>query len=207
MARYTGPKCRLCRREGEKLFLKGSRCESQKCAILRKNYVPGIHGKNKFTKSSEYSKQLREKQKAKRIYGILEKQFSNYYQMAAKKTGETNIALMTILERRIDNVVYKAGLAESRGQAKQLISHGLVNLNGHKITVPSIIVNKDDKFEIKDKTKGSKLFEEIKKSKVSAPKWISADIKGLKGEITAMPDKSDFDTSINSQLIVEYYSK
>jgi small subunit ribosomal protein S4 len=209
MARHTGPVCRLCRREGEKLFLKGARCEGQKCTLLKKNYIPGLHGGiRKFGgKMSEYAKQLREKQKAKRIFGISEKQFRIYYGKADKATDITGDALLKLLETRLDNAVYRAGMADSRAQARQIVSHGLVRVNGKKVTVPSILLKVDDKFEVKDKSKGSKIFDEIKKKKDASPKWLEVDLKNLSVEAKMLPDKEDIEASINSQLIVEFYSK
>lgn len=209
MSRYTGPSCKLCRREGEKLFLKGARCESQKCAITRKNYIPGIHGgqRKRFTKLSEYAKQLREKQKAKRIFGLSEKQFHLYYEKADNIGGITGDNLLVLLERRLDNAVYRSGLADSRAQGRQMVNHGLVTLNGKKVTIPSIIVQPGDKFAVKDKTKSSKLFENKIKQKDQSPKWLEVDLKNLSAEVKMLPDHDDIESSIESQLIVEFYSK
>ncbi|MBU1992695.1 MAG: 30S ribosomal protein S4 [Patescibacteria group bacterium] len=208
MARNTGPVCRLCRREGEKLFLKGARCEGQKCALVRKNYIPGAHGgKRSFKKLSEYAKQLREKQKAKRIFGIAEKQFHIYYERAEKMDDITGDALLKLLEERLDNVLYRAGFAESRAMARQLASHGLVKLNGRKVTVPSITLKVGDKFEVVEKSKSAKMFEPLKKKKDTSPKWLEVDLPNLKAEVTKLPGKDDIDSSIESQLIVEFYSK
>ncbi len=208
MARYTGSKCKLCRREGEKLFLKGSRCEGQKCAITRRNYAPGQLGKNRFGKQTEYGRHLRAKQKARRIYGISESQFAEYYKKADKQSEVTGTALLKLLETRLDNVIYRAGLAESRDQARQIVSHGLIKLNGRTVDVPSITVKVGDSFEVKEGKKGSPLFEAAKKNKkFKSPKWLNVDLGNLKGEVIAMPEKDDAESNIDTQLIVEFYSK
>jgi len=208
MSKYTGPKCRLCRREGIKLYLKGERCETQKCAMIRKNYAPGMHGpKSSFGKKSEYAKQLREKQKAKRIFSISEIQFREYYNKAAKTTGITADEILKLLETRLDNVIYRAGLASSRSQARQIVGHGLINLNGHSVTIPSIQVKIGDKFIIANKYKDSPLFTETAKKKPSNPKWLETDLKNLSGSMTRAPEKSELESSIAGHLIVEFYSK
>lgn len=208
MSKYTGPKCRLCRREGTKLYLKGERCETQKCAMIRKNYAPGMHGqKGGFGKKSEYAKQLREKQKAKRIFSISEIQFREYYNKASKITGITADEILTLLETRLDNVVYRAGLASSRSQARQIVGHGLISLNGHSVTIPSIQVKIGDKFIIADKYKDSPLFAETAKRKPSNPKWLETDLKNLSGSMIRAPEKSELESSIAGHLIVEFYSK
>jgi small subunit ribosomal protein S4 len=208
MSRYTGPKCRLCRREGIKLYLKGERCESQKCAIVRKNYIPGMHGpKGSFAKKSEYARQLREKQKAKRVYFIGERQFEAYYEKALKTTEITSEALLKLLETRLDNVIYRSGLASSRSQARQMVNHGLVKLNNKKVSIPSVQVKIGDKFEIVDSNKNSTLFANTTKKKDSSPKWLKVDLKSLNGEVIRRPEKSELESSIAGHLIVEYYSK
>ncbi len=208
MSRYTGPKCKLCRREGEKLFLKGARCEGQKCAITRRNYAPGQVGKNTFKKQSEYAKQLRAKQKARRIYGIGEKQFKKYYSVADRKDGPTGGELLKQLEVRLDNVVYRAGFTESRDQARQAVGHGLVKLNGRRVDIPSIQVKVGDKIEVRKASQGSELFKPAKENKkFKAPKWLNVDLSNLKGEIINMPEADDGESSIDTQLIVEFYSK
>ncbi len=206
--RYTGPVCRLCRREGEKLFLKGAKCTSQKCPLLKKNYAPGATGaKSSFKKQSEYGKQLREKQKAKRIYQTTERQFKKYYQMAASKEGITGETLLRLLEQRLDNVVYRAGFAESRRQARQLVGHGLIKVNGRKCTISSRLVKVGDKVKTNPKTKGVKVFENLDKQKDQSPKWLKTDLKAGETEVTFLPEKDDTERSIQSQLIVEFYSK
>ncbi|KKQ71938.1 MAG: 30S ribosomal protein S4, small subunit ribosomal protein S4 [Candidatus Peregrinibacteria bacterium GW2011_GWC2_39_14] len=205
----TRPVCRLCRREGEKLFLKGARCESQKCALVKKNYAPGQHGPlaKKGRGKSEYGRQMREKQKAKRIFGLNERQFHNYYKVAVKTEGVTGIAFLNLLEKRLDNVIYRAGFATSRAQARQIVNHGLCHINGKKVATASYGVKVGEKFEIKEKLRGSKLFETAKASKFNPPKWIKVDLKSLTGEIVAEPDKDDFEKSIQTNIIIEYYSK
>ncbi|MBU1152077.1 30S ribosomal protein S4 [Patescibacteria group bacterium] len=208
MARYTGPVCKLCRREGEKLFLKGKRCETPKCAMLKKNYPPGAHGnKRSFGQKSEYSKQLREKQKAKRIFAIAEKQFRKYYEMADKKSGVTGDLLLQILESRLDNTIYRAGFSDSRSQARQAISHGLIKVNGRKVKTPSILVKEGSKIEIVERAKTSKLFENLAKKKDTSPKWLKVDLKKPIAEVLSLPTKEDTQQGIESQLIVELYSK
>ena len=208
MSRYTGPKCKLCRREGEKLFLRGSRCEGQKCAIVRRNYAPGQLAKNAFGKQTEYGKQLRAKQKAKRVYGLIERQFELYYERATKQSGSTELALQKLLETRLDNVVYRAGLAESRNQAKQIVNHGLIKVNGKRVDIPSIQLKVGDVFEVYDAKKSSKLFEKAKgDKKFKAPKWLRVDLGALKGELINMPEKEDMKSIIDTKMIIEFYSK
>ena len=206
--RYIGPVCRLCRKEGEKLFLKGDRCTSQKCAILRKNYAPGMHaGKKAFGKQSEFSRQLREKQKAKRIFQVSESQIAKYYTMATKKHGVTGTIFLQYIERRLDNVVYRCGFAKSRRQARIFVSHGLIKVNGKKCTIPSRIVKVEDKISVNRKTKGVKVFEGLEKQKDYSPKWLKTDLAKGEAMVAFMPDKDDMEKSINSQSIVEFYSK
>lgn len=209
MSRYIGPSCRLCRREGEKLFLKGARCEGQKCALTRKSYIPGMHGMTKKfgNKMSEYGKHLREKQKARRIFGLSERQFHNLYNKASKSSAATGETFLKLLELRLDNATYRAGFADSRAMARQIVSHGLIRLNGKRVTVSSIQLKVGDKFEINGKKKDSKMFETAKKRKDTSPKWLVTDLKMLSAEVKALPSKEDFEPSIDSQLIVEFYSK
>lgn len=208
MSRYTDSKCKLCRREGEKLFLKGARCEGQKCAITRRNYTPGQLGKNKFKKQTEYGRHLRAKQKARRIYGISEKQFKLYYEKADKKSEATGSALLKVLETRLDNVIYRAGLASSRIQARQIVSHGHINLNGQRVDIPSIQVKIGDKFEVRKTSQGNAFFSKAKEDKkFKSPNWLKVDLPGLNGEILSIPDKEDAEAGIDTQLIVEFYSK
>lgn len=204
MSRYRGPVTRLSRRLGLMLFTNG---ESKTKAFNKKNYKPGEHGQKRFTKISEYNKQLQEKQKARFMYGISEKQCRKYYGLAAKSSEVTGIQFMKLLEQRLDNVIYRAGLAETRPQARQMVSHGIVKYKGRKAKTPSIQVKNGDTFEIREKRKDSKLFENIKKGKGKTPKWLTVDLKSLKGEVVAMPDKDDIEKGIESQLITEFYSK
>lgn len=189
---------------GVMLFTHG---KSKSKAFEKKGYKPGEHGQKRFGQMSEYSKQLREKQKARIIYGISEKQSRKYYEAASKSDDVTGLFYLKQLERRLDNVIYRAGIAATRPQARQIVSHGLISLNGRKVTTPSILVKEGDKFEVSDKKKGSKLFEEAKKTKYKAPKWITSDTGALRGEITKLPDKDDVEQLIEHQLITEYYSK
>lgn len=204
MARYTGPITRLSRRLGVILFTNG---ESKTKAFNKKNYKPGEHGQKRFGQISEYNKQLREKQKAKFMYGISEKQCYKYYEMASKSEEITGIQFMKLLEQRLDNVIYRAGIGMTRPQARQFVSHGLVKLNGKRVKTPSIITKAGDTFEILAKHKDSKAFEEAKKAKFKTPKWIKSDIAALKGEVTSSLDKDDIEKMIDPQLITEFYSK
>ncbi len=208
MARYTDASCRLCRREGEKLFLKGERCYTNKCSVSRRAYAPGQHGQQK-KKMSEYGLQLREKQKARRFYGILESQFRNYFELAEKKKGITGTNLLQILESRIDNVVYRLGLATSRPEARQLVRHGHFTVNGKKVNIPSIILNSGDVIAVKDKFKGTdkiKSIIEIAGGKV-VPKWLEFDAESLTGKYVSLPTREEIDLPIQERLIVELYSK
>lgn len=206
--KYTGPSCRLCRREGEKLFLKGDKCISQKCPLLKKNYPPGQHGdKRSFKKQSEYGRQMRAKQKAKRIYQLAETQFKNYYKKAVNKKGVTGTIMQQMIELRIDNTIYRCNFAVSRKQARQIVGHGLVRINGKKCSSPSRPVKIGDKITIKDSRKGSKLFERLSREKDTSPKWLKVDLKKGEAEVIALPEKDDMERSIEAQLIVESYSK
>ncbi len=209
MARYTEASCRQCRREGMKLYLKGERCYStNKCAFERRPTPPGQHGKRR-AKLSEYGLQLREKQKVKRIYGVLEKQFSHYFDLAEKQKGITGANLLTILETRLDNVVYRLGLAASRKEARQLVQHEHFLLNGKKVNVPSLLVKEGDTIEVKPTSKKSQKFKEIveaTENRAVAP-WLSADLETLSGKVIGRPTREDIDVEIAEHLIVELYSK
>ena len=208
MARYTGPACKLCRREGKKLYLKGERCTSGKCALDRRNTAPGQHGAAK-KKMGEYGLQLREKQTTKRYYGVLEKQFKNYYEEAARKEGMTGENLLVLLERRLDNVVYRMGLAESHKEARQLVLHCHFTLNGKKVNIPSILVKPGDVIAVKEASRSSekiKALAEALESK-TAPKWLEVDKANLSAKVVSMPAREDIDFDFNEQLIVELYSK
>ena len=210
MAKYTGPACRLCRREGTKLFLKGDRCFSDKCSVSRRAQAPGQHGVGTGRKRvKEYGLQLREKQKAKRYYGILEKQFKNYFVKADKKEGQTGENLLTMIERRLDNVVYRMGMADSRREARQLVRHGHFRVNGRKADIPSYITKKGDVITLREQSRKSPkikmLVENI--SARSVPAWISIDKENIQATITALPVRTDIDFPIEEHLIVELYSK
>ncbi len=206
MARYTGPSCKLCRREGTKLYLKGERCLSDKCAFNRRTAAPGQHGAAK-KKLTEYGMQLREKQKAKRYYGVLEKQFHSYYEKADNQEGIAGENLLRLLERRLDNVVYRMGLAASHKEARQLVLHGHFTLNGHKANIPSILVKVGDVIAVKetDSTKIKELVEAMGE-KIS-PKWLEIDKNAGSAKVVAMPERDDIDFEFNEQLIIELYSK
>ena len=208
MARYTGPACKLCRREGTKLFLKGDRCLSGKCAIDRRNTAPGQHGAA-TKKLREYGMQLREKEKTKRYYGVLERQFVNYFEEADRTKGMTGENLICMLERRLDNVVYRMGMAASRKEARQLVLHGHFTLNGKKVNIPSLIVKAGDVISVKEASRASvkikALAEEL--ATKSAPKWLDVDKNGLSVKVVTLPARDDVDFEFNEQLIVELYSK
>ena len=208
MARYTGPACKLCRREGTKLFLKGDRCLSGKCAIDRRNTAPGQHGAA-TKKQREYGMQLREKEKTKRYYGVLERQFVNYFEEADRQKGMTGENLICLLERRLDNVVYRMGMAASRKEARQLVLHGHFTLNGKNVNIPSLIVKAGDVISVKESSRASvkikALAEEL--ATKSAPKWLDVDKNGLSVKVATLPARDDVDFDFNEQLIVELYSK
>ena len=208
MARYTGPVCRLCRREGKKLYLKGDRCVSGKCALDRRNTAPGQHGAA-TKKLKEYGKQTREKQSARRYYGVLEKQFVNYYEEAARQQGMTGENLLKLLERRYDNVVYRMGLASSRKEARQLIRHGHFTLNGKKADIPSIIVRVGDVVAVKEKSRSTEKFKVLAEqmAQVIAPKWLDVNVDAMSAKVTAIPQRDDVDFPFEEQLIIELYSK
>ncbi len=209
MARYSGPVCRLCRREGSKLFLKGSRCLSDKCAIERRNYPPGQHGRRRGRRPSDYQIQLREKQKVKRIYGVFERQFRKYFKEAAQRRAITGEALLIGLERRLDNVVYRTGLALSRAHARQIVRHGHIQVNGGRVDIPSYQTSQGDVIAV---ASGSKKNIEIKMAAENAtaverPNWLQADLDSLEGRVVQLPTRADLDIDIQEQLIVELYSK
>jgi len=208
MARYTGPACRLCRREGTKLFLKGERCMTGKCAIDRRSTAPGQHGAaNK--KVREYGMQLREKQKTRRYYGVLEKQFLNYYAEAERKTGMTGENLLALLERRLDNVVYRMGMAESRRAARQMVLHAHFTLNGKKVTIPSISVKVGDVIAVKESSRDLTVVKALLENLASkiTPKWLEVNKETGTAKVIALPAREDIDFDFNEQLIVELYSK
>ncbi|QUH25465.1 30S ribosomal protein S4 [Serpentinicella alkaliphila] len=207
MARYKDAVCRLCRREGLKLYLKGERCYTDKCAVTKRAYAPGQHGNNK-RKLSNYGMQLREKQKAKRFYGVLETQFRKYFEMADKQPGITGDNLLRLLETRLDNVVYRLGFATSRPEARQLVVHGHFTVNGGKVDIPSYLVSVGDVIAVKDKSKASPKFKElVEAAKATTPQWVSADAEKLEGKIVSLPTREDIDLPIAENLIVELYSR
>jgi len=212
LARYTGPVCKLCRREGEKLFLKGSRCLTPKCSFERRAYPPGEHGRDsqfRRGRASDYLLQLREKQKARRIYGVYEQQFSNYFKKATKRVGLTGVNLLVLLECRLDNVVYRLGIADSRAQARQLVSHGHIMLNGRKTDVPSALVSPGDMISIRPESAGNTYFKTLRQEidDRQVPAWLSLDTNNLSATVRNLPVRDDIDVSINEQLVVEYYSR
>lgn len=208
MARYLGPVCKQCRREGVKLFLKGSRCLGPKCAIEKRAYPPGMHGQRRH-KPTEYSIQLREKQKVRRIYGVLERQFRKIYAEAERLPGATGENLLRLLELRLDNVVYRLGFADSRRQARQLVIHGHFTVNNRRVNVPSMVLKAGDVVAVAERSKGLNYFQDLAKNiaRKSVPGWMSLDPKALSGKIVSVPNRADMDTSIQEQLIVEFYSR
>jgi small subunit ribosomal protein S4 len=208
LARYTGPSCRLCRREGVELFLKGERCYTDKCAIKRRSYPPGQHGQGRI-KVSDYGVQLREKQKVRRIYGILENQFRGYFEMADRMKGVTGENLLFILEKRLDNVAYRLGFATSRDEARQLVRHGHFTLNGRKVNIPSIQVKTGDVLQLREKSRKIAVIAESLEAVVrrGIPQWLELDKDAFKGTVKAMPVREDITMPIQEQLIVELYSK
>lgn len=206
MARYTDSVCRLCRREGAKLFLKGDRCYSSKCAFTRRPVAPGQHGQSR-KKPSEYGLQLREKQKAKRAYGLMESQFHKYYLMAARMKGVTGENLLQFLECRLDNVIYRLGFGVSRPMARQMVTHGHFLVNGKKVDIPSYLVNVGDVITVKDNSKKLAHFVELKESHKTTPSWLELSTNDLTGKIVAVPTREDMDLTIAEHMIVELYSK
>ena len=207
MARYTDAVCRQCRREGQKLFLKGERCYSDKCAINRRSFAPGQHGKAR-KKLSEYGLQLREKQKARRYYGVLEGQFHHYFEMAERKAGITGENLLQILESRLDNVVYRLGFAMSRPEARQLVVHGHFTVNGKKVNIPSYLVSAGDVIAVQQKSKQSEKFKVVAEANANrpVPAWLEVDRENQSGKVVALPSRDQIDLDIQETLIVELYS-
>ena len=206
MAKYTCADCRQCRREGQKLFLKGERCTSKKCAMERRPVAPGQHGTGR-KKASEYSVQLREKQKAKRAYGLLEKQFRGYYEEAERMRGVTGENMLALIERRLDNVVYRMGIGASRAQCRQIVNHGHITVNGKSVDIPSYQVKIGDVIAVSDAKKDNAIFKELRGARIVMPKWLEFNTETLVGKITDSPKREDIDLNINEQLIVELYSK
>ena len=208
MARYTDAVCRQCRREGQKLFLKGDRCYGEKCAMVSRAYAPGQHGQGR-TKNSEYGQQMREKQKAKRYYGVLESQFRGYFEMAARRPGQTGENLLSILECRLDNVVYRLGFGMSRAEARQMVTHGHFTVNGRKVSIPSYQVKPGMVITLKDSSRG---IEKIKANIEAnafrpAPKWLEYDANNMIAKVVGVPARDDIDLPVEEHLIVELYSK
>ena len=209
MARYTGSVCRLCRREGVKLFLKGERCYGPKCAVGKRPTPPGEHGQTRQRRQSEYGLQLREKQKVRRLYGVLEHQFHSYYVDAEMAKGVTGANLLILLERRLDNVVYRLGFANSRSQARQLVRHGAFTLNGHKVTIPSLLVKVGDAVEVPEKRRTIPVIADAQQAvaRRGCPSWLEMDAPNFKGLVKALPQRDDIQFPISEHLIVELYSK
>jgi len=212
MARYTGPVCKLCRREGEKLFLKGERCFTPKCSFERRGYPPGIHGKGfqyRRRRESDYNRQLRAKQKARRTYGILERQFRRYYDVSLKRRGLTGVNLLQILESRLDNVVFRLGFAANRAQARLLVTHGHFDVNGRRTDVPSMLITPGDEIAVREGSRKRTFFKDLPPiaEERNIPEWVSRDVKALKGTVIRLPERAEIDGNLNEQLIVEYYKR
>lgn len=211
MARYRDSVCKQCRREGMKLFLKGSRCLSPKCAMEKRAYAPGDHGRQaQFRRQvSDYGQQLREKQRLRRIYGVLEQQFRRYYELAERMRGQTGANLVTILERRLDNVVYRLGLAESRAQARQLVSHGHIDLNGRRTDASSALVSVGDIVAVREGSRGNAYFSELREilEHQNVPAWLSLNVEEMSAVVNVLPTRESIDIPVNEQLVVEYYSR
>lgn len=212
MARYRGPRCKVCRREGEKLFLKGERCYTPKCAFERRSYPPGQHGRSaqyRRSRESDFSRQLRAKQKARRIYDISERQFRRYYDTALQRRGLTGLNLLQIIESRLDNVVYRLGYAASRPQARMLVTHGHFNVNGRRTDVPSVILSEGDEIAVRDGSKKRTFFKSLKEEAENRTpvEWINRDLNQLSGKVIRLPERSEIDGNLDEQLIVEYYSR
>ena len=215
MAKYTGPVCRLCRREGEKLFLKGDRCFTAKCGFEKRSFATGQHGKSggrsksMTGRESDFARQLRAKQRARRVYGTLERQFRGYYEDAVRKGGLKGLNLLQILESRLDNVVYRLGFATSRSQARQLVSHGHFSVNGRKTDIPSMQLSAGDVIEVREASRGSNYFKELAElaQKRVYPAWINRDLASFKANVLRLPERAEIDGNLNEQLIVEYYSR
>jgi small subunit ribosomal protein S4 len=212
MARYTGPVCKLCRREGDKLFLKGARCFTTKCALERRAYPPGQHGRDatfRRRRSSDYSRQLREKQKARRIYGVMERQFRRYYREAQRRPGVTGENLLILLERRLDNVVYRLGFGDSRAQARQLIQHGHIDVNGQRSNASSMLLNAGDVIAVRERSRKLNYFRELPAvlEQRDVPEWLAVEPSQMMGRVVALPTREVIDQPLDEQLIVEYYSR
>jgi small subunit ribosomal protein S4 len=207
MARYTGPVCRLCRREGVKLYLKGEKCYSDKCPVVKRPTAPGQHGANR-RKPTEYGIQLREKQKARRFYGVLEKQFERYFEMAARKKGVTGEILLQTLERRLDNVIYRMGWASSRAEARQIVKHSHIEVNGRKVNIPSYLVRVGDVIAVREGSRDHKRLKElVTAGNRTVPAWLSVEPEAMRGTVVRLPNRDEIDAPVQEHLIVELYSR
>ena len=206
MAKYIDADCRLCRREGCKLFLKGDRCVSSKCAMEKRPVLPGQHGAGR-KKTTDYGVQLREKQKVKRAYGLLEKQFRGYYEEAERMKGVTGENMLSLLERRLDNVIYRMGIGSSRSESRQIVNHGHITVNGKRVDIPSYQVKVGDVIAIKESSQSLEMFKQLKGIKIAMPKWLEFDTDKLNGKINALPQRDDIDLNIQEHLIIELYSR
>ena len=209
MARYTGPVCKLCRREGVKLFLKGDKCLTDKCAIVRRNTRPGQHGSGRPRKASGYALQLREKQKVRRTYGVLERQISKHFTTAARRPGRTSENLLQILEMRLDNLVYRLGFADSRAQARQLVCHGHFAVNGRKTDIPSFIAKPNDVITVRERSKGLEFFKTraLLLAQKGVPAWLSLDLNAMTGRVMSLPSRTELELPFEEQMVVEYYQR
>jgi small subunit ribosomal protein S4 len=212
MSKYRGPVCKLCRREGEKLFLKGERCFSPKCSFERRGYPPGQHGKGaqfRRRRESDFNRQLRAKQKARRMYGILERQFRRYYEVSLSRRGLTGLNLLQILESRLDNVIFRLGFADSRAQARLLVTHGHFSVNGRRTDVPSMLVSQGDVISVREGSRPRPYFKDLAAvaEERTVPAWLSRDLRNLSGTVLRLPERSEIDSNLQEQLIVEYYSR
>ncbi len=212
MARYIGSVCKLCRREGDKLFLKGERCFTPKCSFERRGYAPGQHGRAsqyRRGRESDFARQLRAKQRARRVYGVLERQFRRYYEKALKRRGLTGLTLLQLLESRLDNVVYRLGYAQSRSQARLLVTHGHFTVNGRRTDVPSMLLSGGDEVSVRDGSRKRTYFKNLAEvsERATVPAWLTRDVNALSGSIIREPERSEIDGGLNEQLIVEYYSR
>jgi small subunit ribosomal protein S4 len=212
MAKYLGPVCRLCRREGEKLFLKGERCFTAKCSFDRRGFAPGQHGRTGgrgSDRASDYSRQLRAKQKARRVYGMFEKQFRRYYAVALKRRGLTGLNLLQTLETRLDNVIFRMGYAANRAQARELVTHGHFTVNGRRTDIPSMILKPGDQVMVREGSRSTTFFKELKDiaETRNAATWLDRDLKNLSGRVARLPERAEIDGNLTEQLIVEYYSR
>lgn len=212
MARYRGPVCKLCRREGEKLFLKGERCFTPKCAFERRGYPPGQHGRSaqfRRRRESDYNRQLRAKQKARRVYGVLERQFRRYYEESLQRRGLTGLNLLQILESRLDNVVYRLGFGSSRAQARMMVTHGHFMVNGRRTDVPSMLLTAGDRISVREGSRKRTYFKDLPAiaEEKAPPEWLNRDLNNLSGTVVRLPERAEIDGNLNEQLIVEFYSR